>query len=85
MVHRSVGYDAAKTRKGLKRHLVVGTLGLMMDVAITADPIPERAGGQQVFEKLHQLGKTAGRVYLVWIDGGYTGPNFLPWAMDTLG
>jgi transposase len=85
MVHRSVGYDAAKARKGRKRHLVVDTLGLMMAVAITAAPIPERAGGQQVLEKLHQLGKTAGRVYLVWVGGGYSGPNFLPWAMDTLG
>jgi putative transposase len=71
MVHRSVGYDAAKARKGRKRHLVVDTLGLMMAVAITAAHIPERAGGQQVLEKLHQLGKTAGRVYLVWADGGY--------------
>ncbi len=80
MVHRSVGYDAAKARKGRKRHLVVDTLGLMMAVAITAAHIPERAGGQQVLEKLHQLGKTAGRVYLVWADGGYSGPNFLQWV-----
>jgi len=48
-------------------------------------PYSRTAGGQQVLEKLHQLGKTAGRVYLVWADGGYSGPNFLQWAMDTLG
>ena len=25
------------------------------------------------------------RVYLIWGDGSYSGPNFLQWAMDTLG
>ena len=85
MVHRSVGYDAPKMTKGPKRHLVVDTLGLMMAVVITAANVTERDGGQQVLEKLHQLGETMARIYLVWVDGGYSGLNFLRWAMDTLG
>ena len=36
-------------------------------------------------QKLHQLGEQAARVYRVWADGGYSGPNFLHWVMDTLG
>jgi len=85
MVHRSVGYDAAKMTKGRKRHLVVNTLGLMMAVVVTAVNVTERDGGQQVLQKLHQLGETMARIYLVWVDGGYSGLNFLRWAMDTLG
>jgi transposase len=85
MVHRSVGYDVAKATKGRKRHLVVATLGLMMTVVVTAASVPERAGGQQALQKLHQMGERVARVYLVWVDGGYSGPNFLPWVMDTLG
>ncbi len=85
MVHRSVGYDVAKATKGRKRHLVIDTLGLMMAVVVTAARVPERTGGQQALQKLHQLGERAARVYLVWADGGYSGPNFLHWVMDTLG
>ncbi|MBU6230552.1 MAG: transposase [Cyanobacteria bacterium REEB459] len=48
MVHRSVGYDAAKMTKGRKRHLVVDTLGLMMAAVVTAANVTERDGGQQV-------------------------------------
>lgn len=85
MVHRSVGYDVAKATKGRKRHLLVDTLGLMMAVVVTAASVPERAGGQQALQKLHQMGQRAAQVYLVWADGGYSGPNFLHWVMDTLG
>ncbi|WOD40571.1 IS5 family transposase [Nodosilinea sp. E11] len=85
MVHRSVGDDVAKATKGRKRHLVVDTLGLMMAVVVTAASVPERAGGQQALQKLHQMGERAARVYLVWTDGGYSGPIFLQWVMDTLG
>ena len=57
----------------------------MMAVVVTAANVTERDGGQQVLQKLHQLGETMARIYLVWIDGGYSGQNFLRWAMDTLG
>jgi putative transposase len=85
MVHRSVGYDAATMTKGRKRHLVVDTLGLMMAVVVTAASVPERDGGQQVLQKPHQLGDTMARIYLVWVDGGYSDPTFLRWVMNTLG
>ncbi|MFZ4638791.1 MAG: transposase [Nodosilinea sp.] len=46
-----------------------------------------KSGGRPrtVCLKLHQLGETMARIYLVWVDGGYSGPNFLRWAVDTLG
>lgn len=36
MVHRAVGFDAAKKTKGRKQHSVVDTLALVMAVLVTA-------------------------------------------------
>jgi putative transposase len=36
MVHRTVGFDAAKKTKGRKQHSVVDTLALVMAVLVTA-------------------------------------------------
>ena len=84
MVNRAVGFDGAKQTKGRKRHCVVDTLGLMMAVVVTAASVDERTGGRQVLQKLHQLGVAAARIYLVWVDGGYSGAPFLRWVMDRL-
>lgn len=85
MVHRAVGFDAAKKTKGRKRHGVVDTLGLVMAVVVTAASVTEREGGKQVLQKLHQMGAVMDRIYLVWVDGGYSGFKFIRWTMDTLG
>jgi len=83
MVHEDVGFDGAKLIKGRKRHTVVDTLGLVLRVVVTAASVPERAGGKQVLHKVHQMGATVSRLYLIWVDGGYDGNPFLTWAMDT--
>jgi putative transposase len=85
MVHQEVGYDTYKATKGRKRHTVVDTLGLVMCVLVTAASVPEREGGKQVLERLKQMGERVRRLYLVWVDGGYSGHPFLAWVMDTLG
>ena len=54
MVHRAVGFDAAKKTKGRKRHCVVDTLGMVMAVVITAASVTERDGGKLALQKLHQ-------------------------------
>src|ERR1035441_8044592 len=45
------GYDAAKKTKGIKRHILVDTLGLLLGVCVTPADVPERhahaAGGVQ--------------------------------------
>ncbi|MBO1349762.1 MAG: IS5 family transposase [Hormoscilla sp. GUM202] len=84
MVHEEVGFDGAKKVKGRKRHMTVDTLGLVLRVLVTAASIPEREGGQQVLEKVKQMGQKVSRLYLVWVDGGYSGNPFVQWAMDTL-
>ena len=83
MVHEAVGYDAGKKTKGRKRHAVVDTLGLLLCVVVTAASLPEREGGKQVLKKVSQMGHRVARLYLIWVDGGYRGPTFIAWAMDT--
>ena len=73
----SVGYDAGKKIKGRKRHLLVDTLGLVLGVRVTPASIPEREGAQGLL----------GRVLvwftwlrIMWVDGGYSGPEFAAWV-----
>ena len=86
MVGEAVGYDAGKKTKGRKRHTMVDTLGLVLRVVVTAASTPERAGGKQVMQQVHQLEhKRIARLHWVWADGGYHGEAFLRWAIDTVG
>ena len=68
---------------GRKRHLTVDTLGLVLRVLVTAARGHEREGGKQVLEKVHHMGDAVSRLYLIWVDGGYSGSPFLVWVMDT--
>ena len=85
MVNKAVGYNTHKATKGRKRHTVVDTLGLVMCVLVTAANVPEREGGKKVLARLQQLGEQVCRLFLVWVDGGYSGEPFLRFVMDTFG
>lgn len=76
--HRGVvGYDAGKKIKGRKRHLLVDTLGLLLDVVVTPADVPERQGGQALLRwALERLGW----LRVLWVDGGYSGPAFAGWV-----
>ncbi|MBW4694873.1 MAG: hypothetical protein KME27_24250 [Lyngbya sp. HA4199-MV5] len=56
----------------------------MMAVLVTAASLPEREGGKRVLQRLSELGAKVCRLYLVWVDGGYTGQPLLQWVMDRL-
>jgi transposase len=74
-----VGYDAAKKITGRKRHLLVDTLGLVLGVVVTAASVPEREGAQAL------LGRVLGWftwLRRLWVDGGYSGPEFANWVCD---
>ena len=47
-----VGYDAGKKIKGRKRHIVVDTLGHLIEVVVHAADIQDRDGAKLVFAKL---------------------------------
>jgi putative transposase len=64
-----VGCNHAKHIKGRKRHLLVGTLGLVL-VVVTAASVPERVGAKLVSARLVQVRHWVERLVVIWVDGG---------------
>lgn len=83
MVHETVGYDAGKKIKGRKRFTLVDTLGLLIAVRVVAGNVPEREGAKQLFHQVHQERQRLPRLVRIWVDGGFSGEDFLRWVMDT--
>src|SRR5271156_6429689 len=48
----SKGFDAGKKVKGIKRHIIVDTLGLVLAVVIQAASVQDRDGAIEVIHKL---------------------------------
>jgi putative transposase len=74
-----VGYDAAKLVKGHKRHLLVDTLGLLLQVVVTAANVSEKAGALLILEKI--VGQFP-PVVKIFADGGYEGKDFAQTLKD---
>jgi transposase len=55
---------------GRKRHLLVDTLGLILEVAVTSAAVQDRDGARSVLGSLRQ---NWSRLTRVWADGGYAG------------
>lgn len=67
------GFDAGKKVKGRKRHILVDTLGLLLNVAVHAASIQDRDGARLVLDqRTRALFPFIERVYA---DGGYRGPK----------
>ena len=64
------GYDAGKRVKGIKRHIVVDTLGLLMAIVVHTADIQDRDGAKLVLEKLRYKYP---RLKIIYADGGYAG------------
>ncbi len=62
------GYDAGKTVKGRKRHIIVDTLGLLLSVSVHSASIQDRDGAQGIIEKLFTEFCSVKRI---WADWGY--------------
>ncbi len=82
MVHQAVGYDAGKKTKGRKRFTLVDTLGLLMAVQVVAANVPEREGAIQLLKQVNQERQRVPRLVRIWVDGGFSGEEFLHWVMD---
>lgn len=63
------GYDAGKKVLGRKRHILVDTVGNLLEVVVHAANISDTAGGQQVVEKLSATLRD--HLQLIWADAGY--------------
>jgi putative transposase len=64
------GFDAGKKIKGIKRHIIVDTLGLVLAVVIQSASVQDRDGAVDVVNKLYESWK---KVIKIFADGGYRG------------
>jgi putative transposase len=65
------GYDAGKKVSGRKRHILVDTVGNLLEVVVHAANIQDRDGARLVLDKLSEASRTA--LKRIWADGGYRG------------
>jgi putative transposase len=63
------GYDGGKKLAGVKRHIVVDTLGLLLVVAVSAASADDGTFAPEVLGRL--TAEHRGRLELVWADGKY--------------
>ena len=75
------GYDAGKKIKGVKRHVVVDVLGLLIGVIVHSAAIQDRDGAKRLILRIK--GRVP-RVTLIWGDGGYQG-QLVKWVEDETG
>jgi len=72
------GYDAGKKINGIKRHVLVDTLGMILTVMVLTADIQDRDGARKL------LAKAKGcfpRLQKIWADGGYAG-TLIDWVRD---
>ena len=76
------GYDAGKKVTGRKRHIIVDTLGNLLEVVVHAANIQDRDGARLLLERLGHETKEAAQ--LIWADGAYGG-RLVEWVRGNLG
>lgn len=64
------GFDAGKKIKGIKRHIMVDTLGLIIAIVIHGAGVQDRDGALSVVEKMKD---NWSNVVKIFADGGYRG------------
>ena len=64
------GFDAGKKVKGIKRHIIVDTLGLILSVVIQSASVQDRDGATEVINNWLESWK---KVVKIFADGGYRG------------
>lgn len=75
------GYDAGKKVNGRKRHILVDTVGNLIEVVVHAANIQDRDGAKLLFEKLSQA--VIEHLQKVWADGAYRG-QLIDWVQEHL-
>lgn len=65
------GYDDNKKIKSRKRHILVDTLGNLLDVVVSAANVNDRTGAKALLTKIER--QIAMRLLKIWADKGYQG------------
>ena len=68
--------------KGRKRHLLVDTTGMILQVLVHEANIQDYHGGRDV---LLPLQGRFPRLKHIWADSGYNKAGFVEWVKETLG
>jgi transposase len=76
------GYDGGKKVKGRKRHILVDTTGLILQVLVHKADIQDHAGGKLLLEPLEGYFP---RLTLIWVDSAYKKGDFMEWVKEMLG
>ena len=75
------GYDGGKKLTGVKRHIIVDTLGLLLTVAVSAASADDGAHAPEVLGRLTPEHCT--RLETVWADGKYHNHALIRWQVET--
>ena len=72
--HTHTGYDGGKKVKGVKRHIVVDTQGLLLEVMVHSAAIADIKGGRLLLEKLRSDHQWTD-IEKIFADSGYLPPK----------
>ena len=75
------GYDAGKGVWGRKRHVIVDTVGNVLDAVVHAADIQDRDGARLLFKRLWE--ETQDKIQKIWADGAYRG-DLIDWVQESL-
>src|SRR5918993_4943144 len=79
------GYDGAKKVKGRKRHILVDTQGLVLEVRVHGAQIQDREGIKLLLD-INARDRLPKRLSHLWLDAGYTGQDKgVGWVRKVLG
>ena len=67
------GYDVHKSCSGRKRHILVDTLGLLLQVLVTGANIQDRDGAKELLSSFYASFLRSFRLKRIWADAGYQG------------
>jgi putative transposase len=76
------GYDGGQKIKGRKRHIVVDTIGCVIQVVVHAAHIDDGKAARRVLKELFKNGR---KLQKIWADMGYKGKAFAAWVKAQLG
>jgi putative transposase len=71
------GYDGGKKLRGVKRHIIVDTLGLLLVVVVSAASADDGTYAPEVLRRLTP--EHRGRLELIWADGKYNNRRLDRW------
>jgi putative transposase len=71
------GFDGGKKIKGRKRHIVVDTIGCVIQVVVHAANVHDGKAARRVLQELFKDGR---KLQKMWADMGYKGKAFAAWV-----